>query len=136
MVGDAQQLGQPSRPAQLGDDAEDAAQLACERLDAGRRPGVGDQLGVGVGGTALGGVQGTDAGAALDAHDGGGIAGRQRADVGNLGDDGDLAGAGVQQDTRVAGPPGGGDGGAQLVGAEGQGDDGTGEDDGRDRGDG
>ena len=136
MVGDAQQLGQPPRSPQLGDDAEDAAQLASERLDARGWPRVADHLGVGVGGAALGGVERTDAGAALDAHDGGGVAGRQRADVGNLGDDGDLAAAGVQQHPRVAGPTGGGDGGAQLVGTEGEGDDSAGEDDGGDRGDG
>ena len=63
----AQQLGQPARPAQLGDDTEDAAQLAGERLDSRRRPGVGDHLGVGVGRAPLGLVQRPDAGTPLDA---------------------------------------------------------------------
>ena len=93
----AQQLGQPARPAQLGDDAQHAAQFASERLDPRSRPGIGDRLGVGVGGAPLGLMQPPDAGPPLDAHHGGGVTGRQRADVGNLGDDGDLAAAGVQQ---------------------------------------
>ena len=98
----AQQLGQSARAAQLGDDAEHAAQLAGERLDPRRRPWIGDQLDVGVGAAALGLVQRCDAGATLDADDGGRITGRQRADVGHLGDDGDRAGAGVQQDAGLA----------------------------------
>ena len=68
--GRAQQLGQPARPAQLGDDTEHATQLAAERLDSWRRPRIGDQLGIGVGGAPLGLVQGPDAGTPLDAHDG------------------------------------------------------------------
>ena len=102
MGGGAQQLGQPARPAQLGDDAEDAAQLARERLDSRRRSRVDDQLGVGVGGAPFGLVQRPDAGAALDADDGRRVARRQRADIGDLGDDGDLAAAGVQQDAGLA----------------------------------
>ena len=135
MAGGAQQLGQPARPAQLGDDAEHAAQLAAERLDPRGRPRVDDHLGVGVGRAPLGLVQRPDAGPALDAHDGSRVARRQRADVGHLGDDGDLAAAGVQQDAGLARAPRGGDRRAQLLGAEGEGDDGAREDDRGDRGD-
>ena len=86
----AQQLGEAAGAAQLGDLLEDAAQLAGEGLDAGRRAGVAQDLGVGVGGAALGGVDGGDAGARLDADDGDRLAGRQGADVGHLGDDGQV----------------------------------------------
>ena len=101
----AQQLGQAARPAQLGDLLEHDAQLAGERLDAGRRAGVAQDLGVGVRGAALGGVDGGDAGAGLDAHDGDGLAGRQRADVGHLGDDGELIVAGAEQHPAVGARP-------------------------------
>ena len=127
----AQQLGQAARPAQLGDLLEDAAQVAGERLDARRRAGVAEDLGVGVRRAALGGVDGGDPGAGLDAHDGDGLARRQRADVGDLGDDGELAVAGAQQDAAVAAALGGLDGAARLVGHEGEGDDGAGQHGGR-----
>ena len=52
----AQQLGQPPRPAQLGHHAQHGSQLAPEGLDPWGRAGIGDQLGVGVGGTVLAGV--------------------------------------------------------------------------------
>ena len=94
----AQDLGEAARAAQLGDLLEDAAQLAGERLDARRRAGIAQDLGVGVGGAALGRVDGADAGPGLDADDGDRLAGRQGADVGHLGDDGELAVAGAQQD--------------------------------------
>ena len=93
----AQQLGQAARAAQLGDLLEHAAQLAGQRLDAGRRAGIAQDLGVGVRRAALGGVDGGDAGPGLDADDGDRLAGRQGADVGDLGDDGELVVAGAQQ---------------------------------------
>jgi hypothetical protein len=132
--GGTQQFGQPARPAQLCDDAEHATQLAGEGLDSRRRPRVGDQFGVGIGDAALGLVQRPEARPGLDAHDRRRIAGRQRADIGDLGDDGHVATAGVQQDPRLARAAGGGDRRAQLPGAEREGDDRAGEHDRRDRG--
>ena len=116
-----QQFREPPGPAQLGDDPEHAAELAAERLDAWSRPRIGDRLGIGVGGPPFGLVQGSDAGPTLDAHDGGGIAGRQRTDVGDLGDNGDLATAGVQQHARVVGAASRRDRRAQLLRTERQG---------------
>ena len=120
----AQQVGQAAGAAQLGDGLEHAAQLAGQRLDAGRRAGVAEDLGVGVGGAALGRVDGADAGAGLDADDGDGLARRERADVGHLGDDGELVVVGAQQDAAAASSPATAlDGAAQLVGHEGERDD-------------
>ncbi len=100
----AQQLRQAARPPQLGDRLEHDAQLASQRLDARRRAGIAEDLGVGERRPALGGVHGGDAGAGLDADDGGGLTRRQGADVGHLGDDGELVVAGTQEHATV-GPP-------------------------------
>ncbi len=118
----AEQLGQPARAAQLGDRLEHDAQLAAEGLDAGRRPGVADDLDVGVGRPALGRVDGGDAGPRLDAHDRHRLPGRKGADVGHLGDDAERAVVGAQHDPPVGRGAPGLDRPAQLVAAEGEGD--------------
>ncbi len=127
----AQDLGEAAGAPQLGDLLEDAAQLAGDALDAWRRAGIAQDLGIGVGGAALGRVDGGDAGPGLDAHDGDRLTGRQRADVGHLGDDGHLAVAGPQQDPTVTGAASGLDGAAGLIGDEGERDDRPGKDGGR-----
>ena len=123
----AQQLGQPARPAQLGDLLEHAAQVAGEGLDARGRARIAQDVGGGVGGAALGAVDGGDPGPRLDAHDGDRLTRREGADVGHLGDDGERAVAGTQQDPAVTALLGGLGGPAGLVGDEGEGDDGTGQ---------
>ena len=122
----AQQLGKAPRTAQLGDLLERGAQLACQRLDAWCRARIAQQLGVGIGGATLGGVDGGDPCPRLDADDGDRFARRQGADVGDLGDDGELIVAGAQQHPTVARTTSRLDGAAQLVGDEGEGDDGAG----------
>jgi hypothetical protein len=67
-------------------------------------------------------VDGPDAGAGLDAHDGDGLTGRERSDVGHLGDDGELVVVGAQQDAAVV-TRAALDGAAQLIGDEGERDD-------------
>ena len=93
--------------------------------------GSAQDLGVGVGGAALGRVDGGDAGPRLDVHDGDRLAGGQGADVGDLGDDGHLTVTGAEEHSTVTRAASRLDGPAGLVGHEGERDDRPGQDGGR-----
>ena len=82
-------------------------------------------LGVGERGATLGGVDGHDAGPGVGADDRHRLAGGQRADVGHLGDDAEVAVGRAQQQPAAARLTGGVDGAPELLGGEPQRDHGA-----------
>ena len=121
----AQQLGQAARATQLGDRLEGRPQLAGQRLDARGRARVGEQLGVGERRPALGVVDGGHPRPLVDPDHGHRLAVGQRADVGDLGDDAEVAAGGAQQEAAAGRLPRRVDGTTQGVGVDGEGDDGA-----------
>ena len=132
-VGDgAQDLGQAARPPDVGDLLQHDAQLPAHGLDPGRGARLLDRLGLDPQPGALGDDTGTEAGPLYAAHDGSQATAGQLAGVLDLGDDAHTGGAaldlGHEEHAMVVAGARRGDGAQRLVGVEGNGDDGGGED--------